>query len=45
MKLDIQTKRDHEDLIVDIQGIFVIPYEGSSEWLEKLQKFIDEKSI
>ena len=45
MKVEIETKRDHEELIVRINGVFTIPYEGSSDWLTELNDFINEKAL
>jgi hypothetical protein len=45
MSIEFETKRDHEDLLVHIKGVFTIPYEGSGKWLEELHDFIDQKAI
>ena len=43
--MDIITERDHEDLKVIIKAKFVIPYEGSSDWLNSLEEFINKQRI
>jgi hypothetical protein len=45
MNIKLETKRDHEELIVRIEGVFTISYEGSAKWLQELHDFIDEKAI
>jgi hypothetical protein len=45
MDIKIYTNRSDEDLTVELNAEFCIPYEGSSEWLENLKKFIGEKAI
>lgn len=45
MDIEFETKRDHEELTVEIKGKFCIEYEGSMDWLNQLREFIEKKSI
>lgn len=45
MDIKIETTRKDEEITVKFFADFVILYEGSSEWLQKLRDFIDEHAI
>jgi hypothetical protein len=45
MEINIIRKRNGEDLQVELTVEFTIPYEGSNEWLTKLENFIEGHSI
>jgi len=45
MKFNVESKRTDSELAVRIDTEFVIPYEGSGEWLLKLKEMIDEHII